>query len=267
MIIDSAFKIGATHSVCQDYAYHNDTYAIIADGCSSSKDTDIGARITVRALEKVLNKYSASDYANIFDLCAVKMDSMRTVFELSQACLDVTLGFIYGYTGVLYGDGAFIVKYEDGHTLLTEIEFTESYPLYLSYSLNSARKAEFLAVANNKKVIKKTLYDADFNLVYAVSDIVDNTFVVEDFTKSELNCKPVLACVTSDGINSFQSKVQGKGFVALDKAVILSELTNIKVNSAGFMQRRLDRYSETMLKRGIRHYDDFSIGAILYATN
>lgn len=267
MIVDSAFKIGATHGVCQDYAYNNQQVAIIADGCSSSADTDIGARIAVRSLEQVLQGYPDSDYRSIFNLCAARMQSTCAVLELSQNCLDTTLGFIQGYQGVLYGDGAFIVKYEDGHVLLTEIEFKAGYPLYLSYNLNKARKAQVLAVPNNEKVISKTLYDSDFKVVYRTSDTVSDEFIVEDFTQNELNCKPLLACVTSDGIDSFQSKVQGKGFNALDKALVLAELTSIKVKTSGFMQRRLARYGEDMLKKGIRHYDDFSIGAIIYASN
>jgi hypothetical protein len=49
MKADSYFEIGSTHQVCQDYAlaYASDdfAYAIMSDGCTSSLNTDIGARL------------------------------------------------------------------------------------------------------------------------------------------------------------------------------------------------------------------------------
>ncbi|HYO91642.1 MAG TPA: hypothetical protein VEQ40_08400, partial [Pyrinomonadaceae bacterium] len=74
MNADSAFLIGATHAVCQDYAVAGNgtpderaavsnlqanPYVILSDGCSSSPDTDIGARLLVKAAEQVLFKARA----------------------------------------------------------------------------------------------------------------------------------------------------------------------------------------------------------------
>ena len=65
MNADSVFNIGATHAVCQDYviARSGETtfgspnagpYIILSDGCSSSPDTDMGARLLVKAMDQTL---------------------------------------------------------------------------------------------------------------------------------------------------------------------------------------------------------------------
>ncbi|MBM3457554.1 MAG: protein phosphatase 2C domain-containing protein, partial [Armatimonadetes bacterium] len=60
MHADAAFRMGCTHSVCQDYAVALRATAaggpaiLLADGCSSSPDTDVGARLLARATARVL---------------------------------------------------------------------------------------------------------------------------------------------------------------------------------------------------------------------
>lgn len=52
---DSLFVIGSDHDICQDYvAHHNNgvkSYIVLADGCSGSKDSDVGARVLVKSHE------------------------------------------------------------------------------------------------------------------------------------------------------------------------------------------------------------------------
>ena len=58
MNANSAINIGATHSLCEDYviAQSEGHYVILSDCCSSSPDTDIGARLLVKAAENILTK-------------------------------------------------------------------------------------------------------------------------------------------------------------------------------------------------------------------
>src|SRR5215510_2075397 len=56
MNADATINIGATHSVCQDYVIVRNDYVILSDGCSSSPDTDIGARLLVKALDQTLKQ-------------------------------------------------------------------------------------------------------------------------------------------------------------------------------------------------------------------
>ena len=50
--VDCAFRMGRTHLVCQDYAAvaaGEFPCVLLADGCSWSPDTDMGARLLVRS--------------------------------------------------------------------------------------------------------------------------------------------------------------------------------------------------------------------------
>ena len=67
MKADAYFEIGATHLVCQDYALafaNNEyAYAIVSDGCTSSPNTDIGARlISVIAKDAINYLYQRGHY-------------------------------------------------------------------------------------------------------------------------------------------------------------------------------------------------------------
>ena len=48
---DTFYSTGKSHQVCEDYVVANCRYPIIclSDGCSSSKDTDVGSRLIVRS--------------------------------------------------------------------------------------------------------------------------------------------------------------------------------------------------------------------------
>jgi len=63
---DSQYLIGHSHHVCEDYAlsgfYNGLHYAIVADGCSASKDVDIGARVLAKSAEGVIRSVYEHHY-------------------------------------------------------------------------------------------------------------------------------------------------------------------------------------------------------------
>ena len=65
-VVDSHFVKGSSHLVCQDYSssgftFNGIPYIIISDGCSTAKDSDVGARLLVRATEQAINTLSILD--------------------------------------------------------------------------------------------------------------------------------------------------------------------------------------------------------------
>ncbi len=55
METNSFYQIGKEHKVCEDYAscgIEPFPYAILSDGCSTGKNTDIGSRILVSITKK-----------------------------------------------------------------------------------------------------------------------------------------------------------------------------------------------------------------------
>ncbi|MFN2514557.1 MAG: protein phosphatase 2C domain-containing protein, partial [Pyrinomonadaceae bacterium] len=108
MNVDSAFIIGATHAVCQDYAVAGNglpthqardenspaaPYLILSDGCSSSPDTDIGARLLVKAAEQILLVYRplASELPEMHKESAQRALTWAGLAGLSPQVVDATL--------------------------------------------------------------------------------------------------------------------------------------------------------------------------------
>ena len=64
MKLDSAFQIGKTHDVCEDFALtgtfedekNTARYVIVSDGCSSSQNTDLGSRLLSFSIANELKK-------------------------------------------------------------------------------------------------------------------------------------------------------------------------------------------------------------------
>jgi len=58
MHADHHYEIGSSHVACEDYAMSGTqeglTYAILSDGCSASKDSDVGARILCHLAKSAL---------------------------------------------------------------------------------------------------------------------------------------------------------------------------------------------------------------------
>ena len=63
---DSYYTNGGLNKGCQDYALHDSgffpaPYIIVCDGCSSSRFTDVGARLLAHASKKVLHSLINED--------------------------------------------------------------------------------------------------------------------------------------------------------------------------------------------------------------
>lgn len=268
MITDSFYKIGATHKVCQDYATHGNNYAIISDGCSSSPNTEVGSMIATRALDFCLQHYlnKDNDYKALFTLTAGKMKSMADALHLSYNSLDATLGFVIAdedsIKGVLYGDGNFIVKYKNGFVLVVNVEFAENYPDYLSYTLDINRAKQLAKLTSNHKKITKTVYKPDLSeVVCSLSYTVQDVIFVDNFIDSGIDSEVSFACVTSDGLDTFQYQ-NYSGWTDIKQELILAELLAFKVFTQGFLERRMNLFKKYCKKNIVRHSDDFSMGVV-----
>jgi len=146
MHIDTYIKGGASHTICEDYILSGmlpRPYIIISDGCSSSDNTETGARILSHLAKQYLN-YRA-DYLDDIEKnemgnwIAHNAEMVARQLGLPTSCLDATLivaikeefqirviffgdGFVYGISRDLKMD-----------TLLDEIKYTNNAPYYLSY--------------------------------------------------------------------------------------------------------------------------------------
>lgn len=98
---DAFFSIGKTHEVCQDYARAGDLdgrqFAIVSDGCSSSPDTDFGARALV--MSAIQCRKEISWLPLVADWTIWHAKDIIKGYGLSPFCLDATLLSIFPSPG------------------------------------------------------------------------------------------------------------------------------------------------------------------------
>ena len=105
---DTFLKIGKTHQVCEDYIITGDSpvkYNILSDGCSSSKDTEMGARILCHLAKQFLlyrkddYRFPALDYDEMGSWIIHNAELAARQLGLKKSCLDATLIIAYEYDG------------------------------------------------------------------------------------------------------------------------------------------------------------------------
>ena len=251
---DSHYHIGKTHLTCQDYAcngFEPLPFVIVADGCSSSPHSDIGARLLALTARQLITEFSYDDYWGIgHRLTALSAQHIKTL-GLAPSALDATLIVALQYDKrirvYLYGDGCLICQYPDGGIRIIHIEYEHSAPYYLSYLEDAPRRERYLQ-ANPAKIVH-TLDATD-----TVSEIhyIDTPAIFE-FSLDEIS----ILGVASDGLNSFAAATAG-----YDCAVhsIAGELLAFKNIRGDFVKRRLRRAMASFARQGIYNHDDIALG-------
>lgn len=265
---DSAFYIGKTHQVCQDYSSHGISktgmpFAIISDGCSSSPDTDFGSRFLVKSCVNLftnISGYYKSDHV------LVEAEERSHDMGLPANAIDATLLTVQKLDAEVYsiscaGDGVIAKIKKDGQIDITQIEYTSGAPFYLSYQLSPERTELFKEKFGLKRVIKN----------YSIIDgKVVNLQTEEDedgsiyFSEEKIRDYSVLA-IMSDGILSFMEMVKtdtSKVSTPILPEKVIKEVLAFKNYNGVFVQRRLQRFRKYCEERNWFSTDDVSLGAI-----
>lgn len=278
MITDSHYLIGKSHITCDDYAGNNGGYIVVADGCSSSKRSEMGARLLSLAFENIIEvgfpdfTESPVDKGLYEELGEMLSDSASKSLDelwLEPESLDASLvgAFLDGYgivRAVMYGDGYIIYKKRNENFIrYVCVSFCNEAPYYLSYLKQESRKNTYKKFAfgngyeGNIKKIKygkigieedESIVQYDFPVYYALRD-------------DELE----FLALSSDGIGSFYKKGDMGQSIPIDPIKIITELTSFKVITPGFVKRRLRKATEVFAKENIYHSDDISM-AVMYFT-
>lgn len=269
--LDSMFSIGWGHRVCQDYCC-TDFIALcnkqapvlmVADGCSSSKDTDIGARLIAKAaaLNAGLVLQAHPDDPAAWErygmAIAATVKSLAATLSLPAEALDATL--LYGISDGnsfklgFYGDGFAIIKNRNNQTRVIEIRYESNAPRYLSYWLDSSRLSRYEREFPGQVLIRT--YEesgAGFALLGETRQDVSEP-VTMSYPEDEL----ALVVLATDGLGSFTTA----GGEPVPLADILPEVVGFKGMAGEFLQRRITKMRTTLEKNGIRHYDDIGLVA------
>jgi len=258
---DTFLRIGKTHQECEDYIISGDypcKYVILSDGCSSSNQTEMGARILCHLAKQYL-MYRKDDYR--FPNLNYKEMGLWIIHNaefaarqlgLLRNCLDATLIVAYEWEDIvhiyMYGDGAVIVQKNDTISIM-EIDYTKNAPFYLSYKINPEAMDLFHDLKQDLTIT------TSFNLASKHS----HSYAYDYETKYEYhlgNFSRILIC--SDGISSFKKQSEPEQTIEIAK-----EFLAYKSTKGEFLKRRLKRAIKIYEANGIHHDDDLSVGAFI----
>jgi hypothetical protein len=282
MNTDSGFHIGKTHAVCQDYVIngYDDIsklhYIFLADGCSSSPQTDVGARVLCHAAKSQLI-YRHSSLLDIDEQRVIDTSHVTcNMLGIPNTCLDATFISMLSNEeeiGInIIGDGAVALKDKNNIIRIISFHYDKNFPFYLNYKHNSNSeifkqwKEMSPAHSFNVSVLEQEssikTQDNPY-LLFAEEDNVSTIIVgtVQTFIKLCTEHYNYVA-ILSDGIGSFyQIDEQGKTHEFTDLDVI-HDVLDFKNTNGKFAKRRLNKFKRKCEKEGIYHYDDISLGVI-----
>jgi hypothetical protein len=261
---DAFFSIGKTHEVCQDYARTGNIagrqFAIVSDGCSSSPDTDFGARFLTMAAAQCIARFPNEDLKEEWIIW--QAEAAARMARLSLSCLDATL--LVATCGpevcpevFVYGDGVVIAGGWDGSLDVWDLDFAGA-PGYLSYLLDTDRKYAYKEAGYGTRTEKHYHKDAG----------ATEWVLVNSFTYS-FNSNPgwyngfspdaAFVVLVSDGIHSFQRSSDLQPIPMLD---IVPHLVDFKSFTGQFVSRRCRAFDKFCAKEGWHHNDDLGVAAI-----
>ena len=266
MLLDNFLSVGKSHQICEDYTIIGDSpapYMIVSDGCSSSKNTDVGARLLSYSAAKQFKKaYSLLETdprsISILGKTAIFLaNDQADALALNNSCLDCTLLFLYATQRMVYvnvwGDGYVIVKTKAGNVIIQEITYSENAPFYLNYILDD-RKIEWEnKFANNPRIVTEYYSDNDSNQY--------STFMTTPVeTRLEIDTLDCMM-IASDGLGSFIKQETGEKIPIRE---IVDQILDIKVRNGEYLKRRMRKMLEKNAANGIYNYDDISISSIIF---
>lgn len=284
MNADCAFQIGSSHAVCQDYALagallppaqtegpdpNSAPYVILSDGCSSSPDTDIGARLLARAAEQLLRGDGGAPTrctAETHREAARRALSWAGLLGLRPQAVDATLltARLEGDELVVgcSGDGVVCLQTWAGELEVYSISYPSGYPLYPAYAHQPGRLLALEAAGSSCKEVRSFRSAAagdELRLCDAAGG--DSPTAVFKVPAANYRC----AALFSDGIHSFYQAgptCAGGRVEPVPLESVLPDLVSFKSTRGSFVGRRLTRFLKDCRRKGWRHADDLSIGAL-----
>jgi len=265
MQIDTFLTIGKSHKVCEDYILSGTDpmpYIILADGCSSSKGTDMGARLLCYLAQQYIRfrstKYFEPDHKEMGMWIIHNAELVAKQLGLPNHSLDSTLIIAYKNYGInnirvhFYGDGC-LIYFGKKQTLFGQIEYTKNAPYYLSYYIDPERDQLFHDMKQDK--IVKTLITGQSLIGTTEIFAYDSPSVYNYILNDEFNG----LLIASDGMTSFIADREG----LVDPSLYINEFHEFKTTKGEFLKRRVNKLLKNLAKEEIYNADDLSVGAFL----
>lgn len=270
---DSYYTNGKMFKNCQDYSMHDNinNFAIISDGCSSSRNTDLGARILTYLAS---DKLKRGDFeCQLPETCILLgLDITKSSKEILNCLnaplesLDATLIGLKIYNE--FNSKCFIVMYGDGYIVelnnyfpykITKVEYDGNAPYYLSYWIDDKKNEAYkeLSKSYNEDFLTKKITETSLLKTYTKNEKY-NKLTIIDIDLLETSTSGIM--IMSDGVDSFINYNTGDRICDVD---MINQFTNFKNINGEFIKRRVRKVINELDKENIRNSDDVSIAGFI----
>lgn len=278
MNADIAFVMGSTHAVCQDYAAAGACaaaapaggagspprpYVTLSDGCSSSPDTDTGARLLVKAAERLLRESGgahADGLAGLHAEAARLALSWAELLGLRPQAVDATLltAHLDGDELVVgcSGDGVVCLQTADGALDAYVVSYPAGYPVYPAYAHQPARLRTLADAGRARKEVTRLRANSAGERL-RTERVSGGGALTEVFAVNAAGYR--FAALLSDGVQSFLHPARAE---AVPLESVLPELVSFKNTRGAFVGRRMNGFLKDCQQKGWRHGDDLSLAAL-----
>ncbi len=267
IITDSHYIIGKSHLTCDDYAINGENYIMIADGCSGSKRSELGARLNALAFESLI-KFPPENFEYEEFGCAMarRINAYRVMLGLDSGVVDATAvgAYIDSENRIhvfMYGDGVYFYKYKTSDEVyFNSISFKEETPYYLSYWWDGERKKLYEEFAS--KYNGSVLISEHSTLLSGEKLIIEEDYTNKIFDELDLLSLQFIG-VASDGLSSFIHTESNGSTEKITCREIMKQIIEFNPINRTFVKRRLKRVRDILEKDNTHHSDDISL-AVMY---
>lgn len=283
----AGFAMGAGHVVCEDYALASSAdaaiaFAIVADGCSGSPGSDVGARILAHSCRRALQEAARDPalspaFLRIRQAAATRLLAWRawlvrqillqaravaTALDLADELFDATLLCAFVHERRVYvlafGDGGIRLALKD-RTELIELKYASGAPCYLSYQLDEDRQRRYAEVCGGAPLLVARTTQALDGAVRATRSAARSALRHFAFSLPVDGVRSVT--LFTDGLHSFQYNADGGGAPPA-ASVIARELGEPRNLSGEFVVRRMQRFRRDMERQRCTHFDDLAVATL-----
>lgn len=267
---DAWYTTGEGHIVGEDYAIaHNgpgqQAIAIVSDGCSSSPDTDVGARLVARAALATAREHGGACGSGAIWRAA----AAGAPLGLPEQALDATLLVARARDETIEvsvrGDGVLAARRRDGTVEIWVVTHPQGAPYYPSYALDPARHREYLQVYGNCVQIEHCARDGQWHTESCRGDGMRFTLERAAYDLVLLASDGVLSFVgpPCDEDNHHHTLQRDHAAAPVGVGCIIAGLLSVPHVHGRFLARRARRFvGKTCAARGWRPLDDVGIAAI-----
>ena len=282
---DHYFQIGGAHLTsgkpCQDYAIsgtlENIALAIVSDGCSTGRHTDVGSRVLALSTAAAIREHwnvnrntrgrMVPEEVNLRQkmvLAGTRQALGLVTKDMLATCAYVYVSPMGGFVN-MQGDGVVALKYRDGRIGMYRYEWEKNLPYYPAYNENGL--PEFIKAhgddlealrLSQEKLERRT--DGEFTS----ADITEYSLrkgiqgITIDISQEDLNSEIEFIAVFSDGVTQIEN---------LDWKEAVSTFLSFKNTTGEFAKRRMIRGIKDSQKIGKGPFDDISYAVIRVEKN